>query len=369
MRVKLHGRTMAAGVIAASTAMLGVVAAGPAYADPAAGCTANVGNSGLSAAVVAHSGQRIAHRWINAERCDIGIYIGSNASHVTVDDATVSGAGFQGIFAEKTSRVTIENSRVFDNGWRTLDPSAPPLPPAGVLHSYVGQSFAISIFGVSGAVVKGNRVYDNGRGGIGVMDNGANDPGTITQDPNAPLRGSTNVSVIGNQMWGNANGCALVTATQNVGGSLSGLKLVGNRINGPGFDPTDIGGIVVAADLPNSSVSDVRVSGNIVTHSNEGGVVVNAEAPFSTTSNVRVTGNVLSRNNWGHQEAPATAGVVIFAATAPGAANYGTTVSWNLITSQFYGVWAVQNAMNPIRPSIHDNWICVTKGGTPVSIN
>lgn len=369
MRVILHGRAMAAGVVAAGTAVLGVVAAGPAHADPAAGCTANVGDSGLSAAVVAHSGQRIAHRWINAERCDIGIYIGADASHVTVDDVTLFGAGFQGIFAEKTSGVTIEHSRIFRNGWRTLDPGAPALPPAGVLHSYVGQSFAISLFGVSGALVKGNQVHDNGRGGIGVMDNGANDPGAKTQHPNAQLRGSTNVSVIGNQMWSNANGCALVTATQNFGGSLSGLKLVGNRINGPGFDPSDVGGIVVAADLPNSSVSDVRVSGNFITHSNEGGVVVNAEAPSATTRDVRVTGNILSRNNWGHQEAPATAGVVIFAAAAPGAANYDTTVSWNLITAQFYGVWALQNPLNKVAPSVHHNWICVTRGGTPVSIN
>ncbi len=323
----------------------------------------------MSAAVVAQSGETIANQRVKAGSCDIGIYIGADAPDVTVDNVTVTGAGFQGIFAEKTSDVTIENSRVFDNGWRTLDPSAPALPPKEVLHSYVGQSFAISIFGVAGAVIEGNQVHDNGRGGIGVMDNGANDPGTITQDPTASLRGSTDVSVVGNHIWSNANGCALVTATQNYAGWLSGLTLADNTINGPGFDPADSGGIVVAADPPQSSVSDVSVSGNAISHSYEGGVVINAEAPFSSTNNVSVTGNTLSRNNWGHEEAPNTAGVVVFASPAPGAANNGTTVSANRITSQFYGVWALQNPLTMVAPTVQGNSITVTKGGTPVSIN
>lgn len=364
-----HGKAVAAGVVAASTALLGVVIATPAHAAPSPGCTENVGNSGMSAAVVAQAGETIANQRIKAGSCDIGIYIGVDAPDVTVDNVTVTGAGFQAILAEKTSDVTIENSRIFNNGWRTLDPNAPALPPNGVLHSYVGQSFAISLFGVTGGTVEGNQVHNNGRGGIGVMDNGANDPGTITQDPTAPLLGSRDITVSNNHIWSNDNGCALVTATQNVGGWLSDLTLSGNKINGPGFDPADSGGIVVAADLPFSSVSDVSVSGNRVSHSYEGGVVVNAEAPGTATKNVSITDNTLSRNNWGAEEAPNTSGVNVFAARFPSplppAGNYGTIITGNRITSQFYGVWA----SGPVPPTVSDNMIRVTKGGVPVSIN
>ena len=359
-----HGKTVAASVIAASTALLGVVVVSPAHAAPAAGCTENVGDTGLSAAVVAQAGETIADQRIRAGSCDIGIYIGADAPGVTVDNVTVTGAGFQAVFAEKTSDVTIENSRIFNNGWRTLDPNAAPLPPKNILHSEVSQSFAISLFGVAGGTVVGNQVHNNGRGGIGVMDNGANDPGAKTQHPTAPLRGSSDITVADNHIWSNDNGCALVTATQNFAGWLSGLTLSGNIINGPGFDPADSGGIVVAADPPLSSVSDVSVSGNTISHSYEGGVVVNAETPGSSTNHVTVTGNSLSRNNWGAEEAPNTAGVVIFA-PAPGAANNDTTVKGNRITSQFYGVWA----LGPVAPTVSGNSIRVTKGGTPVSIN
>lgn len=356
----------------ASTALLGIGSAGVAAAAPS--CTPNVGGSGLSAAVVAHAHQAIAHRTIDATGCDIGIYVGSGAADVTIKSVRVSGANFEGIFAEKTSHLTIENSTVTGNGFNTIDSSAPPLPGSGV-HSYVGQSFAISLFGVSDSTVKGNRVYNNGRGGIGVMDNGPNDPGALTQDMSAPLLGSTHDVIVDNQMWANYNGCALVAATQNVGGHLSDLVLAGNRIagttdaftsNGP-----DIGGIVVAADLPNSSVTDVTVRGNKVRDSFEGGVMVNAEAFNSFTRDVYVVGNTVSGNDWGHLEVPTpnTAGVIVFAnpqADVPpdtqAPANIDTVVAFNNITEQYYGIVSTGN----YRPATFWNHIKVTSGGTPI---
>ncbi|WP_186526266.1 right-handed parallel beta-helix repeat-containing protein [Leekyejoonella antrihumi] len=366
--------------VAASTALVGVVVASPAQAAPNRSCTANVGNSGLSAAVVAHSGQRIAYRAINATGCDIGIYVGQGVSHVRIDGVWVTGAGFQGIFAEKTSHISIEHSVVTDGGWKTIDPTAPPLAGNG-LHSYVGQSFAISLFGVSHSTVRGNLVFNNGRGGIGVMDNGANDPGHLSmapyQNPSAAPVDASYDSVVGNRTWANYNGCGLVAATQNFGGSLSHLMLADNTIAGQGLSMTkgaDVGGLVVAADPPDSSVSNVSVRGNRVTNSVEGGVVVNAEAFNSFTKDVTVEGNRLSGNNWGAQEAPKTAGVVVFEnpgwnaqpvppqAKAP--VNINTVITRNFITSQFYGIWATGNQA----PKVRWNYIRVTAGGMPVSI-
>jgi hypothetical protein len=56
---------------------------------------------------------------------------------------------------------------VTGNAFNTVDPSAQRVPGSCV-HSWVGQSFAISLFGVSYATVSDNRVYNNGRGDFGL---------------------------------------------------------------------------------------------------------------------------------------------------------------------------------------------------------
>ncbi|MGH3745671.1 MAG: right-handed parallel beta-helix repeat-containing protein, partial [Mycobacteriales bacterium] len=333
-------KSVVVGVVAVATALLSVAWSATADAAPAS-CTADAGGTGLSAAVVATASQKISATTVDATGCDIGIYVGSGATGVTIDGVTVTGAGFQGILAEKTSALTVQNSTVDGNGFKTIDPSAPPLEGSG-LRSKVGQSFGISLFGVSDSTITGNKVYDNGRGGIGVMDNGPNDPGALTQNTKAPLVASTNDSITNNQVWRNYGGCAIVVATQNFGGSLSQLTITGNTIVGTGMSQNgpDIGGIVVAADLPTSSVSTVSVSGNTIDGSFEGGVIVNAIAPGSSTQNVTVTGNVLRANNFGAQEAPQTAGIIVY---APGGHNTGTVVSNNTNSDQYYGVWTYKS--------------------------
>jgi parallel beta-helix repeat protein len=350
---KRGGAALAVGLLTAATAVVWPVAASAASA-----CTPNVAGSRLSAAVVAKSGQTIADRTI-ATSCDIGIFIGPGTSRVTVNHVTVTGAHYQGILAENASHIIVENSTITGNGFHTINPHAPALPGSG-LHSYVGQSFAISMFGVTSSTVRGNTVNNNGRGGIGVMDNGANNPGTIAQNRSAKLVGSAGVSVTNNTLTANYNGCGVVAATQNFGGHLTNIVITGNTITGTGMDKTkgpDTGGIVVAADLPNSTVRNALVSGNTVTKSFEGGVIVNAEAPNSATSNVMIVGNTLSANNWGKLEAPSTAGVVVFG--GPGAANVATNVTGNTITGQFYGIWASGNSA----PTVFGNTIRVLPKG------
>ncbi|MGH9105844.1 MAG: right-handed parallel beta-helix repeat-containing protein [Acidimicrobiales bacterium] len=370
--------TLAGLVVVAGTAtgtLTGAVLPGGAAVAGAAtapSCTANVGGSGLSAAVVATPHQSIAHKTVNATGCDIGIYVGAGASHVTISSVTVSGASFEGILAQKTSHLTIKSSTVTGNGFKTANKSAPPLQSG--LRSFVSDSFGISLFGVSNSTVEGNKVLDNGRGGIGLMDNGPRDPGTITQDHKASLVASSHDRITGNQMSRDYGGCALVVAAQNLGGTLSHLVISGNTVTGTGLaraNGPDIGGIVVAADLPSSTVSDVDVSANKVTGSWEGGVVVNAEAFNSSTKDVHVTGNTVARNNLGHQEAPNTAGIIVFAndqAKVPPKShtpeNVGTVVSHNTVTAQFYGIWSVGRS----KPTVSHNAIKVTTGGTPISI-
>lgn len=353
-----QGAALAAGLIAVAAAVVW-----PVTASAAPSCIPNVNNSRLSAAVVAKSGQRIVGRTIDTT-CDIGIFIGPGTSNVTISGVTVTGAHYQGILAENAAHITVENSTITGNGFHTINPHAPALPGSG-LHSYVGQAFAISLFGVTSASVRGNTVTNNGRGGIGIMDNGPNNPGTIAQNKKAKLFGSNGVSVVDNTMSADFNGCGIVAATQNFGGRLSNIAISGNTIKGTGMDKVkgpDVGGIVVAADLPNSSVRNVLVSNNTVADSFEGGVIVNAEAPGSSTGNVMVVGNTLTGNNWGKQEAPSTAGVVVFAAPG-GAMNVGTNVAGNTITGQFYGVWT----RGPNPPTVFANIIRVLPKGVVVA--
>jgi hypothetical protein len=336
-------------------------------------CTADVGGSGLSAAVVAKSRETITHRTIVAAGCDIGVYVGAGVTHVTIDQDHISEASFQGILAQDTSDLAIKDSTVTGNGWNTVNPKAPVLPN-GTLHSFVSQSFGISLFGVSDAVVANNKVYDNGRGGIGLMDNGPNDPGTIHQNKKARLVASSDVEIMDNTTWENYGGCGIVAATQNFGGRLSNFVITGNAVTGTGVGKhgPDIGGIVVAADLPDSTVSNVVVHANEVTGSFEGGLIVNAEAFGSSTRNVSLTSNTVEKNNYGHLEAPNTAGIIVFAnnnktkippkASAP--ENVATTVSDNTVADQFFGAWSVGR---PI-PNVVHNDITVLKGGRPISV-
>ena len=361
--------TAAVGLAAGGIGFIGTGAAAAAHERR---CTSNVGGTGLSAAVVARSHQKIANRAINAKGCDIGMFVGKSASHVTIDSVVVSGARFQGILAQKTSHLTIEHSTITDNGFKTTNKAAPPQPGSGV-KSFVSQAFAISLFGVSQSTVADNSVFNNGRGGIGVMDNGPNDPGALKQNRSAPLVSSSHDRILNNSTWKNYNGCGIVLATQNLGGRLSHLVVSGNTVIGMGRSKTngpDIGGVVVAADPPNSSVRNVRVSANTVAGSFEGGVIVNAEAFNSSTKNVHVTGNTVSGNNWGRQEAPKTAGIIVFANPAAqgpphtnAPVNMGAVVAGNTATDQFYGIWSA----GKFRPKVTQNHIQVTAGGTRIA--
>lgn len=368
--MRSHQRRTVIGAAAVALALTGVAA--PAFASThGTACTPDAGGTGLSAAVVAHGNQRITDRRIDATGCDIGIYVGATARGVSIRNVTVTGAAAEGIFAERTSDLSIQNSTIDDNGFGTIDSSAPPLAGNG-LHSYIGQAFAISVFGVTDAFISHNTVVDNGRGGIGIMDNGANDPGALTQNPAAKLVGSSDVTVVGNRMSEDFNGCSIVVATQNAGGHLSQVRVTNNVIQAKGVvnGMADVGGIVVAADLPDSSVGDVSVTANHVSGSLEGGVIVNSEAPGSYTRDVRVTGNTLSGNNWGDQEAPNTAGVIVYANPAAANApvpprNTGTSVTGNRMSDQYYGVWT----LGPDAPRVWGNSIHVTAGGVPISVN
>ena len=338
--------TMSLGLVGGGTISMGVAAAAPS-------CVA-AGTSGLTAAVVATPGQTISNQTINAAGCDVGIFVGQGAAGVTIDAVTVTGAADQGILAQDTSGLTVSNSSIHGNGFMAR----------------VSQSFGISLFGVSGSTVTGNTVTDNGAGGIGLMDDGPFDPGTPLPGPSV-LVPSTNDTIANNHTSANYAGCGIVLAVQNPGGSLSNVTVTGNIVTGThsfGRTGPDVGGIVVAADAPGTAINTALVSHNTVTNSFEGGIIVHAEAPHAHTVGVSVTGNTLSGNNWGLTNGPtALVGVIVSDGPAPApirAFNSGTVVSGNTITNEFYGIWSD----GPSVPTVSGNSITVNAGGTPFYI-
>jgi len=366
--IERRWRMRAVCVIAAATAIGGSMSVTAAFAAEPAHCQV-AGESGFTAAVVAHAGQHLADRTVDASGCDVGIYV--DAPKVTIDRVNVRGANAAGILVQNTSHITISRSTVTGNGFHTTKPVSHDSVNPGELP----QAFGISLFGVSHATLSRNTVYNNGRGGIGVMDNGPFDPGQVfmgggtTSPVNVPV---VDVTVERNTLWANYAGCAIVVSAFNADNTVRNVTIASNTIRQgtPVFDSAgdpDVGGIVAQSNGAGSVVSDIAISRNTVRDSGEAGVIVHAAAPGSKTMNVTVDRNVLSGNNWLHASAPDTAGVVVDSRLIPadlGQATVHTVVSRNTITGQFYGIWA----QGPDAPLASRNDITVTTGGEPIHL-
>lgn len=358
------------GLLAGGTVLVAglmTAGAGLAAADTGSGCV-TAGSSGFTAAVVAHRGQTISNRTIDATGCDVGIYVADAASYVTINGVTVTGANDAGILVQNTHDVTIMRSTVTGNAFNA-PPAGPPgsAPGTPPVQGNLPQAFGISLFGVSDSIVTRNTVYNNARGGIGIMDDGPFDPGQVFEGsgttPEAPVP-VKNVMVSRNTLWANDNGCGIVVSAFNTGNTVSNVTVTRNTIKGTGFNGAgpDVGGIVAQSNGLFSTVSHITISRNTVTNSAEGGVIVHAAAPGSHTANITVSRNTLSGNNWLGAGPALTAGVVV-AVVGPadgGETNESTLVSQNTITDQFYGVWT--SGSNP--PTLFRNDISVTAGGS-----
>ncbi len=357
-----------AGAVVVGT--VGVTASGIGMASmlgqvPVAGAATCVaaGTTGLTAAMVATTGETIASQTVNAAGCGYGIYVPPTVTNVTIggttaaDAVTVTGANDTGIFAEQTSNLTVENATVNGNG----------VSPA----SGVGSFGGIVLAGVNNSQVTFNTVTNNVGGGIFVNDNGPTDPGAPNAGPGTPVA-SSGVTVSNNTISGNYGSCAIVYSTHNTGGTITDGIIDGNVITGhPGVfvsGQPDYGGIVVATASVGATVSNIEVDTNSVSGSYEGGIIVHAHAPSDTVTGVSIeTNNVFGGNNWGATNGPpTTAGVIVGTDIIPGATEpviQQTTVASNTISGQFYGIWVSGVSGLGTSPA---NTISVLKGGTAI---
>ncbi len=324
-------------------------------------CTA-AGSTGLTAAHIATTNEVITGS-VDATGCDIGIYVGSGITGVHIGGAppasatTVSGANDTGILAEQTSTLLIQNVTAQGNG----------IAPTKGVESYGG----IVLAGVSTSTVTNSTVINNGGGGIFVNDDGPVDPGAPNAGPGAVVP-SNAVTVSQNVINGNYGSCAIVYATHNATGSISGGVISGNVITGhPGVfkaSGPDLGGIVVAAASFHATVSNTQVTGNDVSGSFEGGIIVHSHAPLDVVTGTSITNNTIhDGNNWGKTNGPpTTAGIIVGVDQLPPASApqiTSTTVSNNTISGQFYGLWISGVPGVVTTPA---NTITVLTGGTAI---
>ena len=315
-------------LLAGSTAAHGVTAA---TSDPT--CSP-AGTTGLTAAVVATS-----HQWvtgtINAQGCDIGVYVGPGVHGVHIVGATIRNANDHGIFVQDTWGVTIAGNQVLHNG---LSPHTCGSPPC------IAEDKAIELSGTSGVVVRDNLVRNNwADGGIGVSDDGPIDPGAVA--PGALRAGTGNV-VVDNRVINDAYGCGIVVAAYDAGAGVGHNVVRDNVVVGsePGTGPF-VGGIVVAADTPGTNVWGNLVQGNHIYGSVIPGIVVHSNAPGDRVWNNRFVGNTIARNGFeGPPNDPTVpTGIEVVAEVAPNEPNApiltNTLLAHNTVNHDAIGIW------------------------------
>jgi hypothetical protein len=317
-------------------------------AFPLGASAASAGGTGLTAAVVATSGQKISGT-IDATGYDIGIYIGPGVHNVKVIGATISGANDEGILVQDASNILIENSMVSYNGVN---------PTPGIT-----ENKAIMLVGTKNCLVKDNIVeYNMGDGGIGVMDDGpVINPGAPVATATSPMAGTGNI-ITDNLIQDNAFGCGIVVAAFTPGAGVvnnivSKNTLIGGWSGTPGDSIPYVGGIVVAADAPSTMAMNNIVLNNVVNDSLIPGLVVHSNAPGDVVSGTKLIGNVLS-NDGALAEGPNTpylgTGIAIIAEVSDGEPNppalTDTQLLSDTVSNDYYGVWVMNATSTHIAP-------------------
>ena len=317
--------------------LLGSAAAygtGSASTDP---ICAPAGSTGLTAKVVATSGERIMG-WVNAKGCDLGVYVGPGVTHVRIVGATIKNANDHGIFVQDTSGVKIVRDVVVHNGLSPHTCSSPPTGPC------IAEDKAIELSGTTGVVVRDNIVRGNlADGGIGVSDDGPIDPGAPAS---GTLYAGTGNVIADNQVADNAFGCGIVLAAYDAGAGVAHNIVRDNVVigNAPGLGPY-VGGIVVAADTPGTSVWMNVVVGNHIYRSIIPGIVVHSNAPGDRVWNNTFRANVISNNGFeGPPNDPTVpTGIEVVAEAAPGEPNpptlTNTTLAGDTVNHDTVGIW------------------------------
>jgi parallel beta-helix repeat protein len=289
--------------------------------------------TGLTAAVTATTGQLITGT-VNANGFDIGVYVGPGVTGVVIKKAIITGANDHGILIQDTKDVVVKDSEIYGNGFLAATPASHNL----------ASGKAILLSGTEDCLIQNNKVHDNWGGGIEITDDGYSNiipvsPGTL--NPGLLRPGEENV-IKGNIVKDNLAACGIVVSSWYPGEGASENLVMDNKVIITRSDGPYVGGIVVAANTPNTKVKDNMVIGNTITGGLIPGIIIHANAPGDLVTGTRVFLNRLISNGAGPDpsDAPNTAGIVIGnEAQGAGAVLTHTLVVLNTVTNDYYGVW------------------------------
>lgn len=300
--------------------------------------------SGLDAAVVASSGEELTGR-VDATGCDIGIYVPPGSEDVVIERANIFGAFDHAVLVQDSSRVAITSSNV------TVASGAPPH------HGPIMEDKAITLAGTSFSLVSGNEVSGLSHGGIAVVDDGPAAPATLR---GGERRAAKDDAVVGN--WLSGGGCAIVLAAWVPGEGVRGNVVEGNVVK-----DGDPGGVVVAADMVDTSAVGNLIEGNVVEGNQHPGVVIHSNETGDVVRANMVIGNTVIGNGSSVSYAKEfgirgghSVGIAIL-----GAAGWvdGSYVAGNTVRGQFYGVYA----LDARGTRVVGNMISVARGGSRVA--
>ncbi len=276
------------------------------------------GSTGLTAGLIATPGEKITGA-IDAQGCDIGVYVGRGANGTVIENATITGARGHGILVEDSSHVTVSHDHVTvlagDDGLQQV---------------LIPEDKAVTLAGSSYSTALDNYVEGQYDGGIAVVDTGLEDPAALNPSPiGAP---ATHDTVTGNVLARGNGGCGIILASYDSGQPVSHDEVVGNTL-------TDVspGAIVVAADSPGASTTDNSIESNTITITEIPGIMVHSNAPSDVLSGTIISGNRIGMNGPdGSQGLSVSTGIALIGDFSPIA---DTAITGNVISGDALGIW------------------------------
>ena len=243
---------------------------------------------------------------------------GDAAAGTRLEGFTITNAGLEGVFVDKTSRITIAHNRVVMN-----DTYGPFNPLCVTQPDDCGE--AIHLQSVTNSVVSDNLVQNN----IG---------GILLTDEDGPTFGNL---IADNRVLDNTKDCGITLAshhfdpTKAASPDVAGVyrnTVLHNESNGNGA-----AGIGVFAGPPGAAAWGNTVANNTALNNGEGGIMVHSHTPSQYVDENVIVNNTLA-NNGIDVDNPADdgpAGISVFSAVVP---IPHTVIAANRISNEHYGI-------------------------------
>lgn len=267
-------------------------------------------------------GHRARNAVLDADGFDNGFVInGASSAGSSIRGFTILNAGKEGLFADRTSDLTIAGNRLLNNdAYGPFSPQCPAADPDDC-----GEAFHLQ--SVTGSVVTGNLVKNN----VG---------GILLTDEDGPTRGNV---ISNNRVLKNTKDCGITLASHffQLGSPVTPDKggIYDNQVLNNVSEGNGAAGIGVFAGPPGAAAYRNVVVGNTARNNRLPGVAIHSHTPFQYVNDNVIAYNTLSGN--GPDDDAATVdptAISVFSAVVP---IQHTTITHNRIGDEHYGIFTV----------------------------